>query len=111
MVRVLTPTEYQNIVNSGADYCDCCGGLYEMAGLSDNPAMMADLSNPLPNGGYPLLGGHTVCYACSEHCEDGPCQPENLVDIRETDDELARQHQHEENQRLLHLPSVSDGEE
>ena len=111
MVRVLTPADYEMIVNSGAEYCDCCGGLYELAGLYDNPVMMPDFEHPLSGGGYPLQNGFTVCRLCASHCEDGPCQPEKVVIVRETEDELARQHQHEENERLLHLPSVSDGEE
>ncbi len=74
MTNVLTPTEYQEIVNSGADYCDCCGGKYAIAGLSDNPAMMPD-----PEDDSVLLSGFTVCRLCASHCEQGPCQPDNLT--------------------------------
>ena len=83
MTRILTPAQYQEIVNSGADYCDCCGGLYELAGLYDNPAMMPDFEHPLPGGGYPLLSGFTVCRQCESHCEDGPCQPDRVVTVQE----------------------------
>jgi hypothetical protein len=78
VTRVLTKAEYQEIVNSGCDYCDCCGGLYEVEGLDDNPAMMPDPDNPMI-----LLNGFTVCYDCSRHCEQGPCQPDYLVEVRE----------------------------
>jgi hypothetical protein len=83
VTRIVTLAQYQQIVNSGADYCDCCGGLYELAGLYDNPAMMPDFEHPLAGGGYPLVGGFTVCRLCADHCEDGPCQPDRVVTVQE----------------------------
>jgi hypothetical protein len=69
MTRTLTQAEYQAVVDSGEDYCNCCGGRYLAEGLTEASMPVEDT----------LSGGFTVCYACSKHCEDGPCQPENLV--------------------------------
>src|SRR5436305_312893 len=81
MIRVLTPEQYREVVNEqDSDYCDCCGGLYRIAGLVE--AQMPDLDRPEVVDGrtyYPLLGGLNVCHGCSDHCEDGPCTPDNLV--------------------------------
>jgi len=78
MTNVLTPEQYKAVVDAGRDYCDCCGGLYEIAGLSDTPAMMPDPEDPTA-----LLSGFTVCRLCASHCEDGPCQPDNLTVVRD----------------------------
>jgi hypothetical protein len=74
MVRVLTQAEYQAVVNSGADSCDCCGGQFEVEGLVEAHMPAED--------GY-LQGGSTVCHPCSPHAEDGPCQPDTLVVVRD----------------------------
>lgn len=46
--------------------------------------MMPDLERP-----NSLLGGFIVCEDCEEHCEDGPCAPDNpdqVVDLTEEGD-------------------------
>ena len=109
MTRVITEAQYQAVVNSGLDYCDCCGGLYKIEGLTED-AMMPDFDTSLPSGGFPLQGGYTVCHPCSQHCEDGPCQPDRLVQVQEAADELERYHQ-EENERLCDLPGAHEQED
>jgi hypothetical protein len=74
MVQVLTPTQYQEIVNGGADYCDCCGGKFETLGL---------IEAHMPDEDDNLQGGYTVCHPCSHHAEDGPCQPDKLTVVRD----------------------------
>ncbi len=109
MIRVITEAQYQAIVNSGLDYCECCGGLYKIEGLVED-ATMPDLDTPLPGGGYMLQGGHSVCWPCAHHCEDGPCQPDRLVQVQEAADELER-HPQEENERLCDLPGAHEQED
>lgn len=83
MVQVLTPAEYEIVLNQeNADFCACCGGKYDIAGLTE--AQMPDLEHPEKVSGfttYPLLGGFSVCHPCSHHCEDGPCAPDDLVKV------------------------------
>lgn len=84
MIRVLTTTEYEAVINEeNADFCACCGGKFDIAGLVE--AQMPDLERPETISGfitYPLIGGLSICYPCSSHCDDGPCEPDNLVKIR-----------------------------
>src|SRR5258708_30291937 len=89
MPRILTLAQYQEIVASGADYSDCCGGVYETSGVYDKPAMMPDFEHPLPGGGYPLLNGFTVCRLCEAYCEDGPCRPDLVVTLQESTPSIA----------------------
>jgi hypothetical protein len=78
MVKVLTMDEHKDLVNNkDADYCACCGGLYQIAGLVE--AQMPDLNYAPIIDHHPLQGGFSVCYQCSDHCEQGPCEPKKLV--------------------------------
>lgn len=74
MVRVLTLKQYQDAMNNGADYCDCCGGKYKTLGL---------IEAQMPDEDGSLQGGYLICHSCSHHAEDGPCQPDKLVVVRE----------------------------
>ena len=71
MVHVLTLEEYKKVTDNDSDYCDCCGGLYQLAGLTEGTMPVEDT----------LSGGFTVCYLCSQHCEDGPCEPSKVVSV------------------------------
>jgi hypothetical protein len=80
MVKVLTIDEHKDLVNNkDADYCDCCGGLYRIVGLVE--AQMSDFSYSPIIDHYPLQGGYSVCSQCSDHCEQGPCEPKKLAII------------------------------
>jgi hypothetical protein len=83
--RVLTQAEYARVLNEqDYDFCDCCGGKYKIAGLHE--VQMPDLDQPEQSEGgthYPLIGGFHACYGCFNHCENGPCEPGNLVAILE----------------------------
>lgn len=76
MARTITQEQYQKVIESGADYCQCCGGLYEVAGLAEDPEMMPD-----PEDTDTLLSGFIVCRQCANHCDQGACQPDNLVEV------------------------------
>jgi len=82
--RVLTLAEYQKIVNEqDCDYCDCCGDTTKIEFLVES---QMPLERPETQNGqtfYPLMGGKFACYPCTNHCEDGPCNPENLKVIVE----------------------------
>ena len=49
MLRVLTPMEYQHVLNNEhADFCACCGGKYDISGLVE--AQMPDGEHPYADG-------------------------------------------------------------